>query len=275
MHTKPRAFALLMIATLACGVASACASSGGKAGARVAPNNQNITLEQQVAPGISRARIAWVKNGSSVPVVITQVSILACVNLKAFCGINATNVRVEPGERAEVIRIEAQDPSRPFNYRLQWRWRAASVATGRIAPGDTAALRRAERIALSEKLNQEALKYGDKVLNQNLLSAIGDNFAAMRAEPETVFVGVGSRLYIYEQLRVLGLDKAGKVMGRVRASMTWTVARSSAIRFLSPDTLQAESPGSTTVTMRLTPNALLDTTRAQNMKPVVFTVVAR
>ncbi|MEP6836309.1 MAG: hypothetical protein ABJB74_23165 [Gemmatimonas sp.] len=256
-------------------IVSACASSGGKSASRVAPNNQNILLEVQTALDISKARIAYVRNGSSVPVVVTEVSILDCQNLKQYCGINTTAVRVEPGQRQEIIRIEPQDISKGFNYRLQWRWRGASAAATRPAPGDTVAMRRAAMMELVEQFRAEEAKYGDKILYPNVLAAIGDNFASMRADPDTVVVAVGSRLYIYEQLRVLGVDKTGKVIGRVRTSMQWSVARSPAFRFLSPDTLHAEAAGTTTVTMRLNQFGLLDTLRASTMPPVTFTIIAK
>ena len=241
----------------------------------MAPSNQTIILDQQTDLGLSKARVSYVRNGSTVPIVVTQISILDCQNLKQFCGINAKNIRVEPGQRQEIIRIEPQDISRGFNYRLQWRWRAASAMAKPPAPGDTVGMRRAATMALLDRFRLEEAKYGDKILSSNTLTVVGDNFASMRAEPDTVRIAVGSRLYIFEQLRVLAIDKTGKVMGRVRASMQWSVARSPAFRFLSPDTLQADAAGTTTVTMRLNSMALLDTLKAKTMAPVVFTIIAK
>lgn len=264
----------LLAALLFLTVASACAKSSAGNTAVVAPTNQTVIIERQSALGLSKAQLYFVRNGSTVPVIVYQVSILDCLNLKQYCGINATNVRIEPGQRQEVIRLEPQDDTKAFNYRLQWRWRGAPrtgpIAVRPAAPGDTIAVRRAAALELVQLMRSEDAKYGDKILNPNTLSAIGDNFASMRADPDTVEIAVGSRLFIFEQLRILALDKNGTVLGRIRAPLQWSVVRSQQIRFLTPDTLQADAAGSTTVTMRLVPSALIDTMRAKAMAPVVF-----
>lgn len=78
----------------------------------------------------SNSTIIWAENLGTSPVVISQLRLYSCANLYQECGMHAPNVRIEPGRRERVARLDPSDHrQRPrFGYEYQWRGVRQQVA---------------------------------------------------------------------------------------------------------------------------------------------------
>lgn len=258
---------------------SACASGGAKKEETyVAATNQTVLLEQETLQGRAQARAAYLVNRSTVPVIVTGLNITQCVNIKQYCGTTKLAIKVGPGQRRQILRIEPDNFATAFNYRMSYTWRAEgstkAVLTAMADAGDGASAGRLVAANHAEAMNKDFLRYNDKVLTAADLRLLGNTFAGLRADPDTVQMSVGQVMFV-PQLRTLAVDANGRVLGRVRAAMTWRIHVNTAIVFAPPDTLRAVQAGSTEVTISLGRTVLQDSLPARTIAPITFTVIAR
>lgn len=242
----------------------------------IAANNQTVLLEQETALGRTGARVAYIRNTSTVPVIITQIQVLDCLNVKQYCGINKREIKVAPNERRRILQIEPEIVGRAMNFRFLYQWKpdgAYKATVGALAEaGDSASIRRMALIARREELARKEASYGDRILQIPHLRALADSIVSLRAEPASIEMTAGSHMFI-EELRMLAIDKDGKVLGRVRGPMAWTYQRTPFTRITSPDSIIAVEPGSTQLQLRI--NAFTDSTLAARLAPAVFTIIVK
>ena len=89
----------------------------------VAPTNETVHLiseEMQMSPG----HVLYVENGSSVPITVTSVQLTSCENIKNRCDFHKMSIQVDPRSKRQIMRVEADNPTRGFFYRSSFGWRA-------------------------------------------------------------------------------------------------------------------------------------------------------
>lgn len=79
----------------------------------------------------SNSVLLWAENTGSVPLVVTRLRLYSCVNLYQACGEHAPNVRLEPGQKGRIARLDPSDHrQRPgFGYEFAWSAPRRSAAT--------------------------------------------------------------------------------------------------------------------------------------------------
>lgn len=91
----------------------------------VQPSERNVVAFVEHGERV-REDVLWVRNRSSVPVAVLSVTLRECENVGLPCGEpNFLFVRVEPGERKEVLRIRPAEQAGPFRYEYAFAWRPA------------------------------------------------------------------------------------------------------------------------------------------------------
>lgn len=119
----PTAFAFR--ATAAVIVLSACAPAAQVL--YVAPTVETIVSGSEVRTDGSRAILIYVENHSTVPIVVLATRLLECDNIKQQCATRPSNIRIRPGQRFTVLRLDPANPTLGLSYRFGYSWRADSA----------------------------------------------------------------------------------------------------------------------------------------------------
>lgn len=250
---------------------SACAPATQRA--YIAPSNETVTSDTEVRQDDPPTHVIVVRNHSTVPITVFSVSLRGCDNVKQTCEPKAVNLRIPGGGHAVAMRVQPENPHRGFTYSFGFSWRADSGATAALVAlagaGDTTAgkqLRSVLRAQAADRANG-GTRYNE--LTRDDFRALKGRVAAMRAEPDTLVMAPGQRVTI-DQVRVILVDSAGKVVGRTRW-VQWTVPSTRQIQFTPPDRLMARAPGRGMLRFRLADEALslLDTDLEELDVPVV------
>ena len=108
------------IASLA--LLAACGPKGVKT--YVAPSDSTIEALTEMSAG-GEAQVIVVTNHSTVPIVVTGVSLVSCENIKNRCN-EATRMKVKlaPGQRRTVLTVRPENPQRAHGFRFTWTWSA-------------------------------------------------------------------------------------------------------------------------------------------------------
>lgn len=224
-----------------------CATATQKA--YVAPTGETIVSETEERQSDPPVHTIFVQNRSTVPVTVFSVALNGCTNVKQNCGPRPTNLRVHPGQRIVVARVEPQTLRQGFSYSFGFSWRADSSSTAALSAIAAAGAP------------------GAREWTRDDYSRLGSRIAALRAEPESLLLAPGERVNI-EQVRILVVDSAGATLGYTRW-ISWRVGVG--VQFLPPNEILALRRTSTFVTYRLSPDAegLMGKTIAELAQPVV------
>lgn len=224
-------------------------------GAYVAPSDQTVTLQTEESIAGRPGHVIWVRNASTVPIHVFSVSLRDCENVKGYCGVSKVNIRVKPGGRTVLKRVDAADPDKGFGYRSAFSWRPDSSDVAALktlaSAGDEAARRQ-----LQERAEQSAARGAmpgnpNYQLDQEAVVALGERIHALRVEPDSVVVPA-ERFFLMSDVRVFALDAQGQVLGRVRAyGWRWQPGN---VQVLG-DTIVGHMPGRTKLEVRLAPPA--------------------
>jgi hypothetical protein len=114
---KSRTPAILLTAALL-----GCASTSSQA-VYVAPTTDNVTTETDEGRGGTQSHNIYVRNNSSVAIVVYGVTLRSCENVRQQCEPQVTNIRVEPNTRSVVLHVEPKSNFAPFSYRFSYSWR--------------------------------------------------------------------------------------------------------------------------------------------------------
>jgi hypothetical protein len=199
----------LTVAALVLG--SAPASAQSQPAKYVAPSNETVTTTTLLLQkfGGSPFKEIRVQNASSVPIVVYSLTLLNCVNIRQDCDEPAAvSVRVAPGTHELLYRVEPCDAQVNFSFRYTMEWRADTA--GVTAPSGIGA-------------------------------ANSGQIARLRVEPESLFMHVGQRLALHQQVRVIGLDLQGNIVGPVQSYNVQFAT--SPVATINADTVIAQSVG--------------------------------
>jgi hypothetical protein len=223
----------------------------------VAPSDDTVYTETVEQQGDVPTQVIYVINRSTVPVTVFSVSLRSCENVKQECAPKRTNLRVDPGGRTAVMRVQPDSPTRGFSYYFSFGWRADSssaAALGALAAGGDP--RSQERIAASQRADSiEKTVPGPRYheLTRDDFIAMAGKISALRAAPESLALAPGEQTSM-QHVRILVLDDAGQVLGRTQW-LEWMVSGVDAVEFTAPDRLRARRPGHTTIRFRLAKEA--------------------
>ncbi len=105
--------------TLAATLSAACA--GGQTRIYVAPTSETIEAHTEITLSGDGQEV-YVLNHSSVPIIVTGLSLVNCENIKNRCEAERLHVRVPPGQRVSLVTVRLNNTSRPssFDYRYTW-----------------------------------------------------------------------------------------------------------------------------------------------------------
>jgi hypothetical protein len=118
---------LVALAVLAIVSVAACAHHESP---RIPPSpvaGQTVQTWQAPIPGTD-ARAVYVRNDGQRPIVITEVRITQCINLRQACATYETNAVVAPGETVRVMRLERASESRVSAFTYEYTWKTAETA---------------------------------------------------------------------------------------------------------------------------------------------------
>jgi hypothetical protein len=102
--------------------ASACAPKAART--YVAPTANSIDATTEMSYN-GEGHVIVVTNRSTVPIVVTGVSLVSCENIKNRCD-EATRmkVRVPPGQRKTVLNVRPENPAQGHGFRFTFAWTA-------------------------------------------------------------------------------------------------------------------------------------------------------
>jgi hypothetical protein len=225
--------------------------------AYVAPTNQTVVSTTEERQGDPPVHLLLVENRSTVPVTVFSYTLSGCENVKQQCGTRPASIKVGPGRREVVARVEPDNQGRGFGYHFGFSWRADSSSVSAIAAlasagderaqAELAAIRSADSLARTER----GARYRE--LTRGDFGALAGRAALLRAEPESLVLVPGERASL-ERIELLVADKQGVAFGRTRW-VRWQVPGSNAAHFIPPHTIVARAPGRVVVRFRLAEEA--------------------
>lgn len=115
-----REYQLLRDAAAACARVTELAAAGGDAPAR--PGHLDTDAWTEPARNESGAEI-FVRNKSTVPIIVTEVELVNCSNLADACGTTYPRIRLAPGDVRRVRRVRYG--ANGINSRFQFRYSVA------------------------------------------------------------------------------------------------------------------------------------------------------
>jgi hypothetical protein len=238
-----------------------------------APNWTNVFVDIENAPGREPGHIIWITNHSSVPILITGITMQSCENIKQRCTGNRLRVKVVPNGKAIAFRVGPKDPL------ARWTYRNVSF-TWQVDPGDPIALQKLADAGYpksSEELREAALgRVGtarraptassnssnssdsgrlappqEPWLDVPALTTLGEKLAGIVAIPVEVSV-LDGRFFRLGDIRIVAVDSAGNSLGRLSGGIRWSVPATD-ILITRADTVFAAMPGKAEVIFQLRP----------------------
>ena len=252
---------------------AACAS-GGKTSAYVAPTEQTVVGSIEVSAGTTPANLIWVTNRSTVPIRVYSVTLRSCENVKQRCEPTPLHLRVVPGQRALLQRVEPRDQNGALRFSYSFGWQADSGGTAALAAlaANGSDMARTQLAGIAEATQARRAQVGavDEELGAPEIRALGPRVAALRIVPDSLVMHPG-QVMLVRQLRVLAVGAEREPLGRVRA-YRWRVSGLAAAR-LGGDTVEARGPGRATIEVRL-PDEAQDG-RAAPLAPALVQIVVQ
>lgn len=115
---SPLAASLVLASTLTI----ACAS--GPTPVYIAPTSQTIEARTEMTfSGDGHA--LYVLNNSSVPILVTGLSLYDCENIKNRCEAQRLRVQVPPHQRVILATVRPDNTSRPSSFHWRYTWEPA------------------------------------------------------------------------------------------------------------------------------------------------------
>ncbi len=205
----------------------------------VAPSRETVFSTTEVRGTHRPEHAIYVENRSTVPITVVGVALYECENVRPSCTPTKMNTRVRPGGRALVLRVGPGSLNMGFRYRFGFSWRPDSTAADAIA----SMLQRDS----AGKGAPAALLY--KNLDRDDVRSLAPRIAALRPEPESLFIAPGevSRM---DRIAILALDDSGRVLGRLRW-LQWSIPVNGPFDRVPPDRIQGRRTGRSWLLFRL------------------------
>ena len=246
-----------IIPVIALAIATGCAPAsvpvaGAPSSERyVAPSQITVraSTEQAHAPRIGHT--VYVENTSTVPIIVTSVTLRNCENIRGVCDApTPINVRVKPGQREVIKRIDPRNEGMGFNYRLAWAWRAESEGAAIAAVlGDAGVGSSAPPETVGQRESVVPTR-NDPYLQSVEIRAVVAAGGRLRVEPDSIEMRVGESRSIGD-FRIALYDSAGVRRGRVPYSVRFPTNKIS----FAPPTFKAIAPGDAVITFTLPASA--------------------
>ncbi len=224
--------------------------------AYVAPTFETVfttTEEMTTGPG----QIVYVENRSSVRVTVYSVTLRDCENIKASCNPRQLNLRLDPGNRVTLVRVEPANPQQGFNFRYSFGWRADSSTTAALGAlasgGDTVARVQPSAMQREEARRRGTIGAADLDLAPSEIAGLANRAGSLRALPDSLVLRVGGRVTL-DTVRVLLIGTQGETLGRMRALQFRVLP--GPVTLVRPDTIVAVSPGRTALQLKLPDDVL-------------------
>src|SRR5450759_135205 len=119
---------ILVVAVLLAGSASAAAQQ-----VFVAPTSRTVVASSEQSGGPDLGHVLYVRNESTVPIIVFGVALRECENIKQWCSGQRTNIAIPPGQRRTVGHVEPKSLDRSYNYRWSFSYHADSSDAKAIA----------------------------------------------------------------------------------------------------------------------------------------------
>ena len=235
-------FATAMVVAFA---GAACASGGAGASGRSDAGEQvpaSTATVMAVAESRNLQHRVFVRNRSTVPIIVSGVMMRDCVNLGFLCddpGGYQQIIRVQPGQTEEILRtVSRADPYGPFGYRVSWTWRP-DVGDLRATTGLT---REELTITSNEgrmtsRRTLEGVEVSSELYPPAVAEALRRNLAQVRVQPDSIDMRVGESREL-DSFRVELVDAAGGRLGPVpfgfRISATQVTFRHTGFTAMAP-----------------------------------------
>ena len=223
----------------------------------VAPTDQSIILDYEEGYGSTPLQIAYLRNLSSVQIMVYSVTLRECENIKQQCNSpQKVKIRIPPSGRAVLRRVEPRNPEKSFRYSLSYGWTADSSNAEALRflatqGGSSSAAARVERHEQAAAEQQAAVGYHDEWVNAAQLVELGVE-VSLHAVPDSVVLRVGQQFSI-NSVRIMARTADAGVLGRI-AGYRWRVAQD--IVEVKKDTIVARAPGRVDVFFELAPPAV-------------------
>jgi hypothetical protein len=237
-------------------LAAGCASGGGQR-VYVAPTAQSVFAgydEIASHPG----QVMWVENRSSVPITIYSVTLRGCENVKQRCEVRPVNIHLGPNSRAELTRIEPENPQKAYNFSSTFAWRADSApkaALGALASaGDTNARRELDLVRQAEAHRLHQVGAQDLDLTRAETDSLADRAGSLRFVPDSLVLTVGAKVPM-DTVRVLLYSTENVPLGRLW-TIQWRLRGDGVVTIVKPNSLMGAKPGRTLLQIRLNDDVL-------------------
>jgi hypothetical protein len=92
----------------------------------IAPTTNTVTAVTEEGLGPQPTHVLYVRNLSTVPIVVFGVVLEDCENVRQSCDPRRVRITVAPRQQRDVGRVSARDESRGFSYRWTFSYQADS-----------------------------------------------------------------------------------------------------------------------------------------------------
>jgi hypothetical protein len=92
----------------------------------IAPTSNTVTGSIEEGFGPPQTHVLYVRNLSTVPIVVFGVALRDCENIRQSCDARRVRITVAAGQQRDVGRVSAHDESRAFTYRWSFSYQADS-----------------------------------------------------------------------------------------------------------------------------------------------------
>jgi hypothetical protein len=116
MQTLARRVMMVAIPTA---LMAGCAASGPRE--YVAPTNLTVQFHSEETYS-GDAHVIYVLNRSSAAIVVTNLRLRDCENVKEQCGPMPFHVIVPAGQRVDLLRVTPYNPKLPNSFRYSGAW---------------------------------------------------------------------------------------------------------------------------------------------------------
>ncbi len=231
------------------------AGAQGKTKRYVAPTDATVFSEIEEGYGDTPVRLVYVHNNSSVAITVYSMALRDCENIRQNCSPRKLNLKIQPGSRSQLTRVEAKNPTMSTRFAISFGWRADSAAIAALqllaSAGSGEAQQQLASRAQAEAERRAVVGAGDVMLDQGAIDQLGIAIVGVRVEPDSIALPVGGQ-FLVRRVRVMAVDSTGAPLGRIVA-LRWRYP--GGVLRHAGDTLTALQPGRSNVEFTTTTTA--------------------
>ncbi|MCY7380262.1 MAG: hypothetical protein LH467_13110 [Gemmatimonadaceae bacterium] len=222
-----------------------------------APSFKNIISSTDERASDPPSHVVYVENRSTVPVVVYRTSLTDCENVSDSCTPQPMNLRVAPGEKQIVHRIQPADPAHSFRYRFAFSWRAGRLDWTAVSSLAGSADVRAEQRQVVQKQGDSVRRAeaaaGYTFLGREDYTPLAGRVAALRAVGDSIVLTVDQTDNI-DNIRFVLVDAEGRVLGST-LWVQWHAPPGRTVQFLTAKEFVGRAPGRALLTLSLADEA--------------------